>query len=346
MAAASWPPQCDVAGALIALRDDGQGGQALADLLCFQYLKKWTVALFAARWETSEDTAARALRRLHDRGLLGCLQGEARTAHGAHHGGRGVDVWFLTPGGARVLSAHLGLDPAGRVRAPLVARGSPERTAGGVWKYKTATPQSRTLIAHDLACVAVALREGCFAEDTTWVLRRQVRFAEPHSGAVWALVPDFAIPLRTPARPDYAQPEERFTCYVEVEGTNELPHIAAKHHRYAALTRTLRHERAGGQVYSRAYAAELWLILVLTFGPAERKQRQTVLRRHMIAYANRLDGRNYRLAWIDLADLLAAPDERAVWALAAPIDYEAERERLQAYWNRQPGDADTGDFER
>ena len=159
-------------------------------------------------------------------------------------------------------------------------------------------------------------------------------------------MPDFAIPLRTPARPEYAQPEERFTCYVEVEGTNELPHIAAKHHRYAALTRALRHEREGGRIYGRAFATELWVLLVLTFGPGERKQRQTVLRRHTVAYANRRDGCNYRLAWIDLADLLAASPERAVWELAAPIDYEAERERLRAYWDRQPGNADTGDFER
>ena len=118
MGGATWPPECDVAGALATLRDDGQGDQALADLLCFRHLKKWTVALFAARWAMSEDTARRAMRRLHARGLLGCLQGEARAARGAHHGGRGADVWFLTPRGARVLSAHLGPDPADRVRAP------------------------------------------------------------------------------------------------------------------------------------------------------------------------------------------------------------------------------------
>ena len=345
MDTATWPPRCDIADALIALSDDGQGGQALADLLCFRHLKKWTVPLFAARWATSADTAARALRRLHERGLLGCLQGEARTAHGPHHGGRGVDVWFPTPCGARAISAHLGLDPAGRVREPLVARGSPERTAGGIWKYKAATPQSRTLIAHDLACVAVALREGCFDRDTTWAMRRQVRFTTPDDGEAWAIVPDFAIPLRTPARPAYAQPEEHFTCYVEVEGTNELPHIAAKHNRYAALTRSLRHEREGGRLYARAYAAELWVVLVLNFALGERQQRRTVLRRHAVAYANRRDGRNYRLAWIDLADLLAAPAARAVWELAAPIDYDAERERLRAYWDRQPGNIDTGDFE-
>ena len=346
MDGASWPPRCDVAGALAALRDDGQGGQALADLLCFRHLKKWTVALFAARWDTSEDTAARALRHLHVRGLLGCLQGEARAARGAHHGGRGADVWFLTPYGARVLSAHLGLAPAARVREPTVARGQPAPTASGIWKYKAAIPQSRTLIAHDLACVEVALREGCFADGTTWAMRRQVRFAEPHTSEEWALVPDFAIPLRTPARPEIAQPEERFTCYVEVEGTDELPHIGAKHDRYAALTRALRHEREGGRIYGRAYATELWLILVLNFAPGERKQRRTVLRRHAVAYANRRDGRNYCLAHIDLAALLAAPADRAVWELAAPIDYDAERERLRAYWDRQPGDADTGDFER
>ena len=191
----------------------------------------------------------------------------------------------------------------------------------------------------------VALREGGFDADTTWAMRRQVRFTTPDDGEAWAIVPDFAIPPRTPARPAYAQPEERFTCYVEVEGTNELPHIAAKHHRYAALTRALRHERAGGRLYARAYAAELWVILILTFGPGARKQRQTVLRRHAVAYASRRDGRNYRLAWIALAALLAAPAARAVWELVAPVDYEAERERLRAYWNRQPGDADTGDFE-
>lgn len=345
MPAETWPPRCDVAGALVALADDGQGGQALADLLCFRHLKKWTVPLFAARWQTSADTAARALRRLHARGLLGCLQGEPRTARGAHHGGRGADVWFLTPCGTRVLSAHLGLDPAGRVRAPLVARGAPERTASGVWKYKSATRQSRTLIAHDLACVEVALREGCFADGTNWTLRGQVRFAEPYTGEERALVPDFALPLRTPARPEFARPGERFTCYVEVEGTDELPHIAAKHHRYAALTRALRHERAGGRAYGRAFATELWLIVVLTFGPGEERQRRTVLRRHAIAYANRRDGRNYRLAWIDLDDLLAAPADQAVWELAAPIDYDAERDRLKNYWGRQPGYASTGDYE-
>lgn len=346
MDAPTWPARCDVAGALAALRDDGQGGQALADLLCFRHLKKWTVALFAARWATSADTAARALRRLHGRWLLGCLQGEARAARGAHHGGRGADVWFLTPCGARVLSAHLGLDPADRVRAPLVARGAPERTASGIWKYKAATPQSRTLIAHDLACVAVALREGCFEEGSPWVLRRQVRFTPPYDDEARALVPDFVLSLRTPARPELARPEERFTCYAEVEGTDELPHIGAKHERYAALTRALRHEREGSRIYSRAYTTELCVVLVLTFAPGERQQRRTVLRRHTVAYANRRDGRNYRLAWIDLAALLAAPPGRAVWELAVPLDYAAERERLRAYWDRQPGDADTGDFER
>ena len=139
----TWPPRCDVFAALGALVDDGQGGQGIADLRCFRHLKKWTTTLFARHWGTSEDTAARALRRLHERGLLGCLQGEARTAKGAHHGGRGPDVWFLTPCGARVISAHLGLDPAGRVREPVVARGAPERTASGVWKYKAATPSPR-----------------------------------------------------------------------------------------------------------------------------------------------------------------------------------------------------------
>jgi len=58
------------------------------------------------------------------------------------------------------------------------------------------------------------------------------------------------------------------------------------------------------------------------------------------------DGGNYRLAHIDLAALLATPADRAVWELAEPIDYDAERERLRAYWGRQSGDADTGDFER
>ena len=88
------------------------------------------------------------------------------------------------------------------------------------------------------------------------------------------------------------------------------------------------------------------MVLVLTFGPGEREQRRAVLRRHAVAYANRRDGRKYRLAWIDLAALRAAPADRVVWELAAPIEYEAERERLHAYWDRQPGDADTGDFER
>ena len=72
------------------------------------------------------------------------------------------------------------------------------------------------------------------------------------------------------------------------------------------------------------------MVLVLTFGPGEREQRRTVLRPHAVAYANRR----------------AAPADRVAWELAAPIEYEAERERLHAYWDRQPGDADTGDFER
>jgi hypothetical protein len=136
-----------------------------------------------------------------------------------------------------------------------------------------------------------------------------------------------------------------FTCYVEVEGTDELAHIGAKHHRYAALTRALRHEREAGKIYSRAYGTELWVVLVLNFAPTERKQRQTVLRRHTLAYANRRDGRNYQLAWIDLATLLAAPVGRRVWELVEVVDYHEERDRLQTYWNRFPVNADTGDYE-
>ena len=68
-----WPPRGDVFAALGALVDDGQGGQGIADFLCFRVLKKWTVAPFA-RHRARSHTAARALRRLHERGLLGCLQ--------------------------------------------------------------------------------------------------------------------------------------------------------------------------------------------------------------------------------------------------------------------------------
>jgi hypothetical protein len=346
MAIPIWPPRCDVAATLPALVDDGQGGQALADLLCFRSLKKWTTALFAERWETSPDTAARALRRLHAHGLLGCLQGEGRAARGAHHGGRGSDVWFLTACGARTISACLGLDPAARVREPIVARGAPVPTAGGIWKYKAATPQSRTLIAHDLACVRLALREGCFDDDTPWAMRRQLRFTPPYGTTEWAIVPDFAIPLHHTSGPEYLRVEEVRTCYVEVEGTNELPHILEKHHRYAALTRALRHERGGGRPYARAYASELTLLLVLNFAPGEERQRRTVLQRHRVAYANRRDGKNYAVAAIDLATALAAPAHLPVWRLGAAFDYDKERNRLRAYWDRQPMNADTGDFER
>lgn len=302
--------------------------------------------LFAERWETSLDTAARALHRLHERGLLGCLQGEGRVVRGEHHGGRGADVWFLTPCGARVISAHLGLDPAGRVREPRVAKGDPVPTASGVWKYKDATAQSRTLIAHDLACVRLALRESCFDADSPWVLRRRIRFTPPYTTREYALVPDFAIPLVVPSGPEYARVQEPRTCYVEVEGTDEAKHITAKHHGYAALTRALRHERGNGQLYARAYATELTLLIVMNFAPGEERQRRHVLRRHLTAYANRSDGANYAVRTIDLKDVLAAPADVPVWRLGARLDYDKERDRLKGYWRRQPMNADTGDYER
>lgn len=216
---------------------------------------------------------------------------------------------------------------------------------GGIWKYTAASARSRVLIEHDLACARLALRERCFDHDTAWTIRRQIRLTPPPWKAEQVLTPDFAVPLVTPADPQFGREEECFTCYVEVEGTNELQHIVAKHHRYAALARTLRAER-DERPHARAYATEIILVLVLNFTPEQQQQRRTMLRRHAVAYANRRDGHNYRVEVIDLADLLAAQADHPAWQLATLIDYDDERARLQRYWNHRPGNEPTGDFER
>ncbi len=284
------------------------------DLYTFGVLKKWTIALFARRWGCSEATATRALRRLHDLGLVACLQGRGRAVTGAHHGGRTPDVYFLTPLGARAISA-LTARPS-RVREPRVARGAPQHSPNGLWKYHRASAQSWGQIAHDLACVEFALHQGAFAPDSGWRARRSFAFADPQTGTTRHLVPDFALAyvheVFAPGISAISPQPVQTACFVEIEGTDEIAHIQAKHVRYWAL--------------GDAHGADPLLLVVFTFGPDQARLRRAVLRRHLAAYGA-TGTRRYRFAYLDLATLLATPAGEPPWARAVFASHgDARRE--------------------
>ncbi len=119
-----------------------------------------------------------------------------------------------------------------------------------------------------------------------------------------------------------------------MEGTDEVRHITVMHHHYTALSAVLAPQTPARPV----------VLLVLTFGERERKQRATVLRRHIIAYANRA-APGYDLFYIDLEEFLALPAGGPPFEVAWMVDHGAERDKLKRYWGRQPLGKDRGDFE-
>lgn len=172
-----------------ALCDDGCGGLAMDDLLCFARLKKWTVADFAAHWQYSLDRARRDLRRLQRIGVAACLQGRIQGM-----GGREPDLYFLTNLGARVLTGHLGLPPNGAIQAPTVALDAGEPTAGGLRKHKVAAKPAQD--AHDLACLRLAVHmgwlRGADAGGAGWRIRETIRYDAGDGKHLGWVVPDFA----------------------------------------------------------------------------------------------------------------------------------------------------------
>ncbi len=68
------------------------------------------------------------------------------------------------------------------------------------------------------------------------------------------------------------------------------------------------------------------LLLVFTFGADQAALRRTVLRRHLAAYGA-YGERRYRLAYIDLAALLATPHGQYPWARALLVSHEDARRK-------------------
>ncbi len=290
-----------------------------AILATFGRLKKWSVPLWAQRWGVSEDTAARDCRGLYDLGLVACLAGVARTTTGAHHGGRTPDVWFLTPLGAHALAA---LVPAwGALRAPQIVRGRPVRTAAGLWKYPRASLNARAQNDHDLDCVRVALHLGMYDKGTPWQIRPTIAFPAAAGGTDRRLIPDFRLEYRhtvwEPRRGPTGRAVQRTAALLELEGTEEMAHIAGKHANYY---------RYGEATHGPNEETTLNPLLVVILSFASARTRQTVIRRHIAAYGRNYEQR-YRLAFIDLATLLASPPGALPWAQLTVVDHTAEAAR-------------------
>ena len=287
----------DVRAALAALDE-----QALADLLLFRRLKKWTVPCFAEQWDCSEDVARRALRALHAAGVVGCLQGQI---HGS--GGREPDLYFLTRLGARVLTRHLGLGRNADIRAPTVALDAGEASSGGLVKHRVAAKPGQD--AHDLACLRLAVHFGWLADDTRWRTREALRYVAGADRHRAVLVPDFF------------RPTERGLWCVEVEGTTEAQHIRTKHRRYRALFDDL----------SRRKGHDFRPHLTLVFTSAAVLEQ--VLRVHERAYVTQDYG--YGLSWAELDAALAGDSTQGLGAVCTSVDYEAVREWWREHYERQ-----------
>ena len=287
----------DVRATLAAL-----AGQPLEDLLCFRRLKKWTVPCFADHWNTSEDTARRALRDLCAAGVIGCLQG---AVHG--RGGREPDLYFLTRLGARVLTRHLGLGPNEEIRAPTVALDAGEVTKGGLTKHKVAAKPGQD--AHDLACLELAVHLGWLPADSGWRTREALHYAAGHDRHAALLVPDF-----------YRRTKDRLWC-VEVEGTTEAKHIRAKHRRYRALF--------ADWARDAGYDFRGHLTLVLT-GEATR---EPVRRLHERAYVTQ--DYAYWLSWTTLDAVLDGDWEQGLLPHCSDVGFYEVRDWWREHLDRQ-----------
>ena len=287
-----------VRAARATLCDDGYGGLAMDDLLCFARLKKWTVADFAAYWDIGPDRARRDLQHLQRIGVVACLQGRVRGT-----GGREPDLYFLTNLGARVLTGHLALPPNSAIQAPTVALDAGEMTAGGLRKYKQ--PAKPAQDAHDLACLRLAVHldwlHGANTDNADWRIRETIRYDAGYDQAEGWIVPDFA---RWRAN--------GLWC-VEVEGTTESAHIAGKHRRFAALTRALARRRG--------HDFRVWLTIVFSSDAV----RQQVLGRHERAFAQQPWG--YGLDWAVIDDVLAADPRQGLDPVCRAVDHQRIRER-------------------
>lgn len=291
--------------ATIALLDARCGDPAMADLLGFARLKKWTVADLAAHHDIGNDQARHRLRRLQQIGAVACLQGRI---YGT--GGREPDLYFLTNLGARALTGHLRLPPHGAIQAPTVALDAGEPTAGGLCKHKVAAKSAQD--AHDLACLRLAIRlgwiRGANAAADGWRIRETLRY-DAGDGEAGRVVPDFACWL-----------EGGLWC-VEVEGTIESAHIAGKHRRFAALARDLARRRG--------HDFRVWLTIVFS-GDEIRKQ---VLGRHERAFTRQPWG--YQFDWAILDDALASDPRQGLDPVCHAVDYQRIRERERARHERQ-----------
>lgn len=285
----------EVRAALAAL-----AGPPLDDLLLFHRLRKWTIPLFAEYWETGDDTARRALRRLHEVGVVGCLQGQI---HGT--GGRDPDLYFLNRLGARVLTRALGLPPAVEIRAPTVALDAGVITAGGLVKHKVAAKPGQD--AHDLACLALAVHQG-WLNDPDWHTREALRYTG-RDGQMALLVPDF-----------FRRLEDELWC-VEVEGTTEAQHIRAKHRRYGALFADYRRRE------------RTWLRCFLTVVLRGEAAREPILRLHERAYVTQEYA--YGLDWGTLDAIFAVDSAADLNEQLTQVDYQAVRDWWREHHERQ-----------
>ncbi|HEX5504902.1 MAG TPA: hypothetical protein VFW96_19950 [Thermomicrobiales bacterium] len=318
----------DVRAAHAALLDDGRSGQGLRDLLCFQRLKKWTVPCFARYWDTSEDTARRALHALVHASVVACLQGRVRG-----RGGSERDIFFLTHLGARVLTRHLG--GATSIEAPIVARDAAVATAGGLLKHKV--PAKPGQDKHDVDCLRLATHHRWLHHAQAappWHLRESLAY--PGSGGrEQRLIPDFTRHTAEELEPDFARfmgyARVQYLSCLEVEGTTAPAHVWEKHTRYGAFSRALRREQG--------LACNLHLTIVFTFptqghgAAAGRATLKRMVRCHERAYGQQEDSW-YGLSWTTLDRALAlAP---AVWLgeVETEVDYYKmrEREKELAYW--------------
>ena len=284
-------------------------------LRLFRRLKKWTVTLWAARGGYSEDTARRELRALYELGLVVVLAGEAKTTRGAHHGGRTPDVWLLTDLGGHALNALYPKIP-NVIRAPKIVLGQPVCAAGGLWKYTKASAHARAQNAHDLDCVRLALHLGMYAKGTQWHIRPVVDFQTATGEG--RIVLDFALlyeqQVWEPLQGPIGRAMQTTLLLLELEGSEELAHIQAKHARCFALGSTYYRPRVVERI-------EPLLLVVLAFPSA--KTRQTVIQRHRRAYGGTMESR-YGLGFIDLATILAAPPGTLPWEAIETVSHSAE----------------------
>lgn len=274
------------------------------DLRHFAHFARWTVADFARLWsECTAGQARRALQRLQGFGVVACLQGPIYgRATADHPGGRGPDLYYLTPHGAAVLEIELSLAHH-TLKAPTIALDRGRVTAGGRRKAQRAAVMAWD--PHQCAIQQLALHLGCF--DGDWLIQRQLPYVVEVDRERRRILPDLA----------HLDGHEWYCLEVE-HRSRQWAHIREKYLKYSALAALLDQLNPAMSV-----------TLVLVF--ADPATRRLCWPRHERGYA--LHGAGLRLYTIDLAAALAGA-AGDFWRSLEFVDRQALRRRLRELHER------------